>query len=51
MMILIFIILLAATICCWMGNRRVGLQLFVLNLVVSVLWFAHHMTSSIPLEL
>jgi len=51
MMILIFIMLLAATMSCWLGNRQIGLRLFAINLVVSILWFAHHMTSHLPLEL
>lgn len=51
MMALIFLLLLVAIILAWYKHRRIAIGLFIIALVLAVIWFGHHVTSSLNLQL
>ncbi|VVC75635.1 hypothetical protein AQUSIP_09250 [Aquicella siphonis] len=51
MMVLLFLILLAAVITAWTGYRQAALNLFTVNMVLAVVWFLHHVSSQLTIQL
>jgi hypothetical protein len=51
MMALLFIILFIATLLAWYGHRSYAQYTYVISLVLSVIWFLHHVTSSLAIQL
>lgn len=51
MMTLILSVLLLSIIFTWLGKRKFAIQWFVLGFAMSIVWFHHHITSSIGLSL
>jgi hypothetical protein len=47
---IIFVLILATLIALWTGRRRLGLALFAVSLVATLLLFNHHVTSSLALQ-
>jgi len=51
MMVLIFSVLLLAVILAWIGYRKSAQYIFAAIFVVAIIWFNHHMTSQLTIEL
>lgn len=51
MMLSIFLIYSLVTLAAWFGFRRAAIFLFIINLILSVIWFQHHVTESIHMQL
>jgi len=51
MMAVLFFILLLAVFAAWRGARRPSLGLFMVDFILGIAWFFHHMTSAIGLSL
>ncbi len=51
MMALIFLLLLLSVILAWAGVRKPALACFVITFVLAVIWFLHHVTSSLAIQL
>jgi len=47
---IIFLLILAALLALWAGRGRLGLALFVVSLVATLLLFNYHVTSALPLS-
>jgi uncharacterized membrane protein len=51
MMALIFAVLLAAVLLAWKGARKPAIYTFAATLILSVVWFLHHVTSHLNIDL
>lgn len=51
MMALLFLIALLAGVLAWFGQRRYAIYTLSVLLVLSLLMFAHHMTSTLTIQL
>lgn len=51
MMALIFLILLISVILAWVGLRKAAIYCFAISMILAILWFIHHVTSSLGLQL
>jgi hypothetical protein len=51
MMALLFFILLLAVLAAWQGARKPSISLFIVDFILGVSWFLHHMTDVIGLSL
>lgn len=51
MMVLLFFLLLAAVIAAWMGRRKTAMNLFIVNMTLAVVWFLHHVSSKLTIQL
>ena len=51
MMALLFFILLLATLLAWYGHRSYAQYTYIISLVLSVIWFLHHMTDQLAIQL
>lgn len=51
MLPLIYFLQLIAIILAWYGSRKLAISSFYLSLLLCVLWFFHHMTDVIGLNL
>lgn len=51
MMIIIFLILLVATLIAWAGFRKPSIYLFSITFLAAIVWFHHHVTSKLSLQL
>lgn len=51
MLALFFTLLLIATLYAWRGHRKASIYIFSINFVLSTLWFLHHMTSKLTIQL
>lgn len=51
MMTFLFLLDTVAIIIAWLGQHKAGIVLFSVGLVLSVLWFWHHVTSHLQIQL
>jgi hypothetical protein len=51
MMAVIFFILLLAVLLAWIGRRQISIYIFILSMGLSIIWFLHHITSHLALQL
>lgn len=51
MMALIFLILLISILLAWMGARKAAIGCFVIMMLLAILWFLHHVTSSLSIQI
>ena len=47
----IFLLLSIAICLAWYKHRKIAICLFLVSLVISVIWFGHHLTSSLNIQL
>lgn len=51
MMALLFALLLITLCLAWYGKRRWAMSLFALTLILSTIWFGHHLTTHLNIQL
>lgn len=51
MLILIFLALLIAVIIAWAGFRQPAIYLFSFTFIAAIIWFHHHLTSALTIQL
>lgn len=51
MMAVIFILLLIATVLAWIGFRQAAIVWFALSMLLSIIWFIHHITEHLAIQL
>jgi hypothetical protein len=51
MMVIILAVILAGTILAWRGVRKPAIYSFLTALALSVIWFLHHVTSYLNIDL
>jgi len=51
MMTLVFLLLLFAVLAAWLGKRKIAIYIFAIDLIIAVLGFIHHITTTLPLQL
>lgn len=51
MMVALFLLLAVCVLLAWFRLRKLAIYLFIITLILSVIWFGHHMTSSIDIHL
>ena len=47
---LLFLLISTAMGLAWTGHRRIGVLVFAVGAVLSVVWFNHHLTDPLPLD-
>ena len=51
MMALLFLLLTIEIILAWIGYRRTSFWLFIITLILAVIFFGHHITDHLNLQL
>jgi len=51
MMVAIFSLWFITTLFAWCGFRRVAITLFAIALIISSIWFHHHVTTALHIDL
>ncbi len=51
MLIAIFSILLIAVLTAWAGYRKPAIYLFSITFLTAIVWFHHHLTSTLTIQL
>ncbi len=51
MTLLIFVFLLLAVIFAWIGKQKPANYLYIITMILAVVWFLHHITTPLSLQL
>lgn len=51
MMVLLFFLFALTMLLAWFGKRKAAITLFLINLALCALWFKHHASDHINIEL
>jgi hypothetical protein len=51
MMVFLFLLLAASASLAWLNHRRMAFYLLLITLVLASIWFSHHVTSHLHINL